>query len=128
MMGLLKSTHLVCAALSFSGFFIRGIWMAIDSPRLQQRWVKVTPHVIDTLLLASAVMLILQWPAPLLSQNWLIAKIIALLVYIAAGMVALRWGKTKSMRISAWLFGLLIFSYIVSVAFSKSAWGWLGHF
>lgn len=126
--GVIKTTHIVCAVLSFTGFFMRGIWMAVDSPRLQHRWVKIAPHIIDTLLLASAVALALLWHLSPLAHHWLMAKIIALLVYIAAGMVALRLGSTKTIRISAWLFGLLVFLYIVSVAFSKSVWGWLGYF
>lgn len=127
-MGVIKSTHIVCAALSFTGFFIRGIWMAMDSPRLQQRWVKIAPHIIDSLLLVSAVILALQWHLSPFDHNWLMAKIIALVIYIAAGMVALRLGSAKAIRVSAWLFGLLVFLYIASVAVSKSVWGWLGYF
>jgi len=56
--------------------------------------------------------------------SWLLAKIIALLVYIGAGLVALRFGRTKRIRLIAWLFGLLVFLYIVSVAMSKSVLGW----
>lgn len=128
MMGLLKSTHVICAALSFSGFFVRGIWMMMDSPRLQHRWVKTVPHIIDTVLLASAVVLAVQWHLSPFVHHWLMAKIIALVVYIAAGMVALRFGSTKAIRVSAWFFGLLVFIYIASVAVSKSIWGWLGYF
>jgi len=128
MMGLLKFTHVICAALSFSGFFVRGIWMMMDSPRLQHRWVKTAPHIIDTLLLASAIVLAVQWHLSPFGHHWLMAKIIALAVYITAGMVALRWGSTKTIRVLAWLFGLLVFVYIASVAVSKSIWGWLGYF
>ena len=127
-MGVLKSTHVICAALSFAGFFVRGIWMIVDSPKLQQRWVKTSPHVIDTLLLVSAVMLAVQWRISPFNHDWLMAKIIALLIYIAAGMVALRFGQSKTIRVSAWFFGLLVFTYIVSVAVSKSIWGWVGYF
>ncbi len=128
MMGIMKSIHMVCALLSFSGFFVRGIWMLRGSARLQQRWVKILPHIIDMLLLASAIILAVQWRLSPLEQSWLMAKIVALLVYIGLGMVALRFGRSKGTRLFAWLAGLLTFVYIVSVALSKSALGWLVYF
>jgi uncharacterized membrane protein SirB2 len=128
MFSFIKTIHVVCVLLSFAGFFIRGIWMMQDSDRLSQRWVKMAPHIIDTLLLTSAILLVLQWQISPLQLPWLMAKIIALLVYIAAGMVALRFGRSKNIRISAWVFGLLTFMYIVSVAISKSVYGWFVYF
>lgn len=127
-MELIKTIHVSCVVLSFSGFFVRGIWMMRESAKLKQRWTKILPHVVDTLLLASAIILAVQWRLSPLQQPWLLAKIIALLVYIFAGTVALRQGRSKSVRISAWVFGLLTFLYIVSVALSKSALGWLSYF
>lgn len=124
----MKTIHVICVVLSLSGFFVRGIWMMQGSPRLKQRWVKTAPHIIDTLLLISAIVLAVQWKLSPFEQPWLMAKIIALLVYIAAGMVALRFGSTMTIRVSAWLFGLVVFSYIVSVAISKSVLGWLVYF
>jgi len=120
-----KSIHLICIVLSFSGFFVRGIWMLQGSAKLRQRWVKTAPHIIDTLLLASAIVLAVQMQISPLVHTWLMAKIIALLVYIGAGMVALRFGRSRNVRLGAWVFGLLMFLYIVSVAFSKSVLGWL---
>lgn len=122
---IIKTIHLSCIVLSFSGFFIRGIWMLQGSARLRQRWVKTAPHIIDTLLLASAIMLAVQMRISPLVHAWLMAKIIALLVYIGAGMVALRFGRSRNERLGAWVFGLLTFLYIVSVALTKSVLGWL---
>ena len=120
-----KSIHIICAVLSFTGFFIRGIWMLMDSQRLNQRMVKIAPHIIDTVLLLSAIIMVVQWRLLPSEQPWLTAKILALVVYIGAGMVALRFGRTKPIRLTAWLFGLITFSYIASVAITKSVAGWL---
>jgi len=124
----IKTIHVTCVVLSFTGFFIRGIWMLIDSSLLQQRWVKTVPHIVDTVLLTSAIILAVQMHFSPLEQPWLMAKIIALLVYIGAGMVALRFGRSKRERLYAWLFGLVTILYIVSVAFSKSVSGWFAFF
>lgn len=121
---LLKTIHLSCIVLSFTGFFVRGIWMLQGSDKLRQRWVKTAPHIIDTLLLVSAIMLAVQMRLSPPEHAWMMAKIIALLVYIGAGMVALRFGRSRNVRLGAWLFGLLVFLYIVSVALTKSVLGW----
>lgn len=121
---LMKTIHVTSAALSFAGFFTRGVWMLRDSPLLKQRWVKIAPQVVDTVLLASAIALAVQLHLSPLEQPWLMAKIIALVVYIGVGLVALRFGRTKSIRTAAWLLGMLIFTYIVSVAVTRSVLGW----
>jgi uncharacterized membrane protein SirB2 len=128
MMEAIKTIHVTCVALSFAGFFIRGIWMLMDSDLLQRRWAKITPQLVDTLMLVSAIILAIQLRFSPLEQPWLLVKIIGLLLYIAIGLVALRFGRSKNTRLYAWLFGLLIYSYIVSVAFSKSVIGWLTFF
>ena len=92
---------------------------------LQYRLAKVLPHIIDTLLLGSAIGMLWVWGMSPLETPWLSAKIIALLVYIGLGMVALRFGKTRRVRVSALLLALLTAGYIVSVAYSKSALGFI---
>ena len=119
-----KTIHIAFVTLSFAGFFVRGIWMLKDSKLLQQRWVKISPQIVDTVLLVSAIVLAVQSRVSPLEQAWLMAKIIALLLYIAAGLVALRFGRSRRIRLNAWLFGLVIYLYIVSVALSKSVMGW----
>ena len=119
-----KTIHIVFVALSFTGFFVRGIWMLKDSKLLQQRWVRISPQIVDTVLLVSAIVLAVQLRVSPLEQAWLMAKIIALLLYIAAGLVALRFGRSRRIRLNAWLFGLVIYLYIVSIALSKSVMGW----
>lgn len=115
----IKHLHMTCAALSGSFFFIRGIWMLNDSPRLQQRWVKTAPHIIDTVLLGSALTMAVwssQYP---FVQNWLTAKLLALVAYILLGTIALKRGKTKTVRSIAFVAALAVFAYIVKVAITR---------
>ncbi|HET8705073.1 MAG TPA: SirB2 family protein, partial [Pseudomonadales bacterium] len=70
---LLKMIHMVSVALSGSFFLLRGIWMLRDSALLQRKWVKIAPHVIDTVLLVSALamcVMIGQYP---FTVGWLTA-------------------------------------------------------
>ena len=119
-----KTIHIACVALSFTGFFIRGIWMLMDSRLMKQVWVRIIPQLVDTALLVSAITLAFEFRLSPFEQPWLAAKIIALLAYIGIGLVALRFGRTRRVRLLAWLLGMLVFSYIVSVALNKSAVGW----
>ena len=115
-----KHIHQAAAALSLTLFFVRGVWMLTDSPRLAQRWVRTAPHINDTVLIAAALYLAYQtgWHA------WIGAKIIALFVYVGVGMVALHGGRSKSVRAVAWLAALAVFFYIVAVAMTKEVLPW----
>ncbi len=120
---LTRFVHELCALASFSLFALRGVWMLRDSPQLSRRWVKILPHGIDTLLLASAIALTLMLHQYPLTHAWLSAKLAGLLVYIGLGLIALRYGKTRSVRAAAWIGALAVFLYIASVALSHDPLG-----
>ena len=117
----IKHLHITLAVVSGSFFLLRGLWMLGESPMLRQRWVRTLPHVVDTLLLASALVLVVwsgQYP---FEQNWLTAKVLALVAYIYLGTIALKRGKTPSLRRFALLAALATFAYIVAVALTRQA-------
>jgi len=116
---LLRLLHIGTVYVTLALFLLRGVWMLLDSPRLQQRWVKIVPHVNDTLLLAAAIGLLIVGGIDPLEQPWLIAKIIGLLTYIGLGTLALKRGRTKAVRVKAFLAALGVFAYIVAVAVTK---------
>lgn len=120
----LKYFHIGCVLLSYTLFFLRGVWMLRAAPILQQHWVKVIPHIVDTALLLSAVTLAFQLSISPLTSPWLMAKIIALLLYIFLGMFALKRGKTRKIRLVFWLWAQLVFIYIVSVAVTHNPLPW----
>ena len=115
-MPLLKVIHLTAVVASFALFFLRGIWLLRGSPVMRQRWMKIAPHSIDTVLLASAIALAWQLGVTPFNSPWLAAKIIALLVYIGLGMLAFRFARSRAQRLAAWLAAMLVFGYIVSAA------------
>ncbi|PTQ79933.1 SirB2 family protein [Nitrosomonas ureae] len=117
---LLKMIHVGSVILSFSLFFFRGIWLIQDSQNLHQRWVKILPHINDTVLFISAILLAIAIQQNPQEHAWLAAKVSGLLVYIGLGMVAMRFGKTRKVRITSWIAALCVFVYIVLVALTKS--------
>jgi uncharacterized membrane protein SirB2 len=120
----IKLIHLTSIALSFSLFFVRGLWMLRDSPLLQKRWVKIAPHIIDSALLLSAISLAFMLGATPANSPWLLAKIIALLLYIVMGSIALKRGKTKPIKIASWIIAQGIFIYIVFTALTHNPQPW----
>ena len=98
--------------------------MIRESPLLHRRWVKVAPHVVDTALLASAIamaVMIRQYP---FVAGWLTAKLLALVCYIGLGMIALKRGKTRRVRVIAWIGAQAVFFYIVAVAVTRNPLPW----
>ena len=116
---LLKQLHITCVVLSISGFVVRGVWMMQESPWLQKKWARVAPHIIDTILLGSAILLAMQIQQYPFVQGWLTAKVLALIAYVVVGAVGLKYGRTKKIRIAAWLVAIAIFAYIVLVALTR---------
>ena len=124
-MELVKNIHIVTVVLSISGFFMRGIWMMQDSPRLKQRWVKIGPHINDTILLTTGIILAVMVQQYPFVNGWLTAKLIALLVYIGLGFATLRFGRSKPQRIITWLAAILVFGYMLGVARTHQAFFFL---
>lgn len=123
---LLKHLHVTAVLISGAGFFLRGLLMLGDSPLLARRWLKVLPHVVDTVLLGSAIAMAVisaQYP---FAQAWLTAKFFGLLAYILLGMIALKRGRTKTIRLGFFAAALLAFIYIVTVALTRNPLGFLG--
>ena len=118
-----KLIHESAVTISFAGFFARGLGMLRNADWIRYRLAKTLPHVVDTVLIVSAI--VLAWMLRLSPSNapWIGAKIAGLVAYIAIGLVALRFGRTKTIRAGAWVLAMLTFGWIVSVALTKDPRG-----
>ena len=121
----LKLLHQSAVALSALGFVLRGIASLNGAAWTQGRLAKSLPHVVDTVLLLSAVTLAIMLRLKPAHAPWLLAKIMGLLVYIALGMVALRPRLAWKVRVTAWVMALIVLAWIATVAISKNPWGFL---
>jgi uncharacterized membrane protein SirB2 len=121
----LKLVHQGAVVLSLGGFCVRGAASLAGARWVAGRTAKTLPHVVDSVLLLSA--LAMAWMLRLSPAQapWLLAKIVGLLVYIALGVVALRPGRPPAVRAAAWLGALATAGWIVSVAVTKDARGFL---
>lgn len=112
-------------ALSVIGFAARGLASLAGATWVRSRPAKIVPHVVDTLLLLSAISLVWMLGLNPLGTPWLLAKIIGLLLYIALGVVAMRANVSKPLRAVAWVAALLVIGWMASVAVSKNPLGFL---
>lgn len=118
----LREIHVTCVVLTACGFVLRAWWMLRGSPLLEQQLTRILPHVVDAVLLISALgltFLVDQYP---FFDAWLTAKFFALIVYVLAGTIALYRGKTRRIRLVALAAACASFTYIVSVAVTRSPW------
>lgn len=111
-----RNLHIATVVTTFALFTLRGVWMMRDSPQLARRWVRIAPHVNDTILLAAGIYLATYHGLP----AWLVTKIVLLFVYIGLGTVAIRRGRTKTIRVGAWIAAQCVILYMVAVAVTRS--------
>jgi uncharacterized membrane protein SirB2 len=112
----LRNVHIGCAVLTIALFVLRGALMLADSPRLNGPLLRYLPHVVDTVLLTSALMLttvIRQYP---FSTGWLTAKVLLLVAYVVLGSIALKRGRTRAVRVAAYVAALATIGFLVTVA------------
>ena len=116
-----KMLHLAMVVASVVGFLLR-FGLRFAAPQvLRSRLVRTVPHIVDTLLLASAiVMVLIAWPGV---PGWIRAKIAGLLVYIVAGSYALKRAHTPAAIAIAFLVAIAAVVYIVTTAYAKSPLG-----
>lgn len=111
----IKSLHVICAVVSVTGFIVRGAMMLAQSQLLQHKIARVAPHVVDTILLATAIWLCVATHQYPFKTDWLTAKLLALLAYIGFGVAALRFR-----RVPALFAALISVTYLVLVALTRN--------
>jgi uncharacterized membrane protein SirB2 len=119
---LIKIVHMSCAMLSAAGFALRGYWMVAESSLLQSKPARILPHIVDTLLLLSAILLVVMSGQYPFVVAWVTIKIVLLVMYIVLGTLALKRGKTKQQRIAFLIASLLTIAAIFVVAALKPGW------
>jgi len=121
---LLKSVHMTCAGLSGAGFLLRSMVALRDPDRLRRsRLARSLPHLVDTVLLVSALAMVFQWPGGFAQAGWLHTKIALLVAYIGLGAVALSPRRPRSLRIPAFALACACFGLIVASAITKTPLG-----
>lgn len=117
---MIKAFHIALAYLTVTGFVIRGVWTLMGSPLRDEKWVRVAPHVVDTLLLSLGVVLAIRLSVSPVS-GWLGAKLLGLLAYIVLGVVTMR-ASGRRLQVTGFVGALCAVGYVFTVAFTRSPW------
>lgn len=121
----IKLLHQSAVLISGLGFAVRGIASLRCAQWTRGRLAKTLPHVVDSILLLSAILLATELHLNPVDTPWLLAKVLGLLLYIGLGMIALRVRFAWQLRAVAWVAALMVFTWIASVAVLKNPWGFL---
>lgn len=115
---MIKLIHFIFIFTSLASFAGR-MGMSVFTPDLlKNKFVKVAPHIIDTILLLSGITLIVQgnWIAG--EYGWILSKVILLLAYITLGVMAMRCKGVK--RWLAFVGAIASFIGIFIIAITKN--------
>jgi uncharacterized membrane protein SirB2 len=115
----LKHSHMLFATLSILLLIIRFGLSFTSSTLLQSKFLKIVPHIVDTLLLLSAVWLMFTLSQYPLQTPWLTEKVIGVAAYISLGFMALK-GRTAALRVMAFLGALGWLGLVIRVAVTKT--------
>lgn len=121
----IKLLHVATALLTIASFLVRGFWMMSGSRLLDHKLTRVLPHIIDTLFLVSGIYLVVRIGGGVVTEAWMLAKILGLVAYIVLAVIALRRGRTAAIRITAFVAALAVFAYTYGVAVAASPASWL---
>ncbi|MBK5142565.1 SirB2 family protein [Budviciaceae bacterium BWR-B9] len=118
----LKHLHVLTAVISIVLFILRFYWKWRGSAIMQQRWVKITPHLNDTILFVTGIVLIfITHFYPFSVQGtWLTEKLVAVVIYIVLGYIALgKRNRSQMVRSVAFMVAILCLYLIVILATNK---------
>ena len=120
---MLKMIHISAVLLSGSLFFIRGLGSIYNAKFMQLKLVKITPHVIDTVLLLTAIGLCVQIQQYPFVDHWITVKVFMLILYIVLGTIAIKRGKTTTQKVMGFIAAILVYLFMFSVARSHDPAG-----
>ena len=114
-----KHIHMTLAAVSVGLFTLRFIWMLANSPKLQAKWIKISPHIVDTFLLVIGVIMAVQYHINPIEQLWLGEKLLAVVAYIFTGYFTLKLARNRPMQIIGYLGAIGWVMLIVRLAMTR---------
>ncbi|QAR46126.1 SirB family protein [Kosakonia cowanii] len=120
---ILITLHLTSVVLTISLFTLRYWWRWSNNPRFQARWVRVLPHIVDSVLLLSGLGLIaLTGYLPFTVKGaWLTEKLFGVIIYIVLGFIALGRHRPRGQQVGfiAFMLGLVVLYIIIKLAATK---------
>ena len=118
---MLKHYHMTLALISVVLLTVRFILTLWHSKKLNNIWLKVSPHIIDSALLLLGIVMAVSHQINPIEQLWLAEKLGAILVYIFMGYYTLKLAQNKTMQSVGYLAAMVWMIIIVKLAITKVA-------
>jgi uncharacterized membrane protein SirB2 len=109
------------AVISVLLFTYRFALTLAHSQKLQLKWLKIAPHIVDTFLLILGVSLAVSLSINPMEQLWLAEKLLGVIAYIFTGYYTLKLARNRFMQIIGFLGALGWIMLIVRLAMTKQA-------
>ncbi len=119
---MLKLGHIASVVISGSLFVYRYARLSMHPDQPLPKALKVLPHINDTVLLFCAIGMLTVIGLNPFTTPWLLAKIVALLVYIVLGTICMRSLPGSRRQAVSFVAALSVFAYIVLVGLSKQVY------
>ena len=119
---MLKLAHVACVVISGSLFIYRYARLSMRPDQPLAKALKVLPHINDTVLLVSAIGMLSLIGLNPFTTPWLLAKILALLVYITLGAICMRSLPGSKRQTVSFVGAISVFAYILLVGLSKQVY------
>ncbi|GLO61602.1 hypothetical protein MACH09_21100 [Vibrio sp. MACH09] len=119
----LKNIHLLSIALSAILLSVRFALVMANSQLIDKKFIKIAPHVVDTVLLLTGIGLIISLGfIPFTAgTEWFTQKVTCILAYFALGFFALKMAKNKLLRIFAFFGALGWLVMAANIAMTKTS-------
>jgi len=110
---------MMLAAFSIGLFTLRFILLLLESKKLNSKWLKISPHIIDTLLFTVGVVMAVKLYINPLEQLWLAEKLLAVAAYIFTGYYTLKLARNRTMQIIGYLGAMGWVMLVVRLAMTR---------
>lgn len=122
MFSVFKHVHVLMAVLSVLFLILRFAYGTRAASNLNKRWLKITPHIIDGLLVLSIIGMLVSVGVSVFPSAWLSEKATMFILYIVFAVLmvlSLRGRLSASLRIPAFVLALVSWLWLIKVAVTK---------
>ncbi|KGJ91056.1 SirB2 family protein [Thalassotalea sp. ND16A] len=116
---LVKNFHMFLAALSVALFTFRFALLMTNPDKLKQKWLKICPHVIDTLLFTLGIIMMVTYSLYPGQVDWMTEKLVAVVAYIFTGYYTLKLARNNTMRVIGYLGAMGWVILVARIAMTK---------
>jgi uncharacterized membrane protein SirB2 len=117
---IIKHTHLTIIALTLLFFLINFLLTIKGSDKVNNKLLKIGPHILYTLFIATAIYLVLVNPLNLYPfvNGWASSKLAGFVMYVLSITFALKWAKSNIWRFVGFISAIFWFVMSAKLAYA----------